>query len=182
MWKPFYEEMQGVPARWGDPARGPTLLDPAQAEEHHEPGPLPPFEPGPPLLAGTPPPPAPLWEGARGKGSRLERGSGPVAFSNCERFGRGNTTSRVPPTSRDPLSLLILVLAKFFKRPVREKDPPVRGTDGPVRGTDPPVTGTGGLLIVESAFNCNGSPYGFNCVGSRAGLLRNGRTIGPQLA
>ena len=49
--------MQGVPARWGDPARGiPTLLDPVQAEEHHEPGPLPPFEPGPPFRPGPPPP------------------------------------------------------------------------------------------------------------------------------
>ena len=36
-----YGKMRGVPARWGDPARGiPTLLDPVQAEEHHEPGPL----------------------------------------------------------------------------------------------------------------------------------------------
>ena len=51
-----------------------SLLDPLQAEEHHEPGPLRPFEPGPPLPARTPlPPPAPLSEGERGKGSRLER-------------------------------------------------------------------------------------------------------------
>ena len=64
-------EMRGVPARWGDPARGiPALLDPVQAEEHHEPGPLPHFEPGPPLPAGTPPRLAPIWEGGRGKGSR----------------------------------------------------------------------------------------------------------------
>ena len=53
-------------------------------------------------------PSALLWEGARGKGSLLERGSPArlVAFSNCGRFGRGNTMSRVPPTSRDPLPLL----------------------------------------------------------------------------
>ena len=59
------------------------------AEEHHEPGPLPPFEPGPlppfepgplppfepgPPLPARTPHPVPLWEGARGKGSRLERG------------------------------------------------------------------------------------------------------------
>ena len=101
-------KMRGVPARWGDPARGiPTLLDPAHAEEHHEPGPPPLFEPGPP--SGRPPP-APLWEGARGKGSRLEKGSRLVAFSSCGRFGRGNTTSRVPPTSRDPLPLLRVCL------------------------------------------------------------------------
>ena len=31
----------------------------------------------------------------------------------------------------------------------------------------PPVTGTEALLIVENAFNCNGSPYGFNCQVSR---------------
>ena len=31
--------MLGVPARGGYPARGiPTLLDPLQAKEHHEPG------------------------------------------------------------------------------------------------------------------------------------------------
>ena len=47
--------MRGVPARWGEPGRGiPTLLDTVWAEEYHEPGPLPPFEPGPPLPAGTP--------------------------------------------------------------------------------------------------------------------------------
>ena len=32
------------------------------------------------------------------------------------------------------------------------------------------------ILIVENAFNCNGSSYGFNCRGSR-GLLRNGQNI-----
>ena len=47
--------------------------------------------------AGTPPPSCtPFCEGARGKGPRLERESRLVAFSNCGRFGRGNTTSRVP--------------------------------------------------------------------------------------
>ena len=43
----LWENAKG-PGSLGDPARGiPTLLDPVQAEEHHEPGPLPPFEPGP---------------------------------------------------------------------------------------------------------------------------------------
>ena len=108
---PISGTMRGVPARWGDPARGtPRLLDPVQAEEHHEPGPLP------------SPPPAPLWEGARGKGSRLERGSRLVAFSNCERFGRGNTTSRVPPTSRDALSLLTFCTKFFLLLDVRAKN------------------------------------------------------------
>ena len=56
----------------GDPARGiPTLLDPVQAEEHHEPGPLTPFEPGPPLPAGTTPPPH-LFLHVFGKGQGLE--------------------------------------------------------------------------------------------------------------
>ena len=92
--------MRGIPARWGDPARGiRTLLDPVQAEEHHEPGPHTPLRAGTPLPAmeNPPPPPAPLWEGAGGKGSLLEMGSRLVAFSNCGQFGRGNTTSRVPP-------------------------------------------------------------------------------------
>ena len=87
----------------------PLSLTPAQAEEHHEPGPLSPFEPRTPSGRDPPPPSAPLREGARGEGSRLERESRPLAFSNCERFGRENTTSRVPPTSRDPLSLLTKV-------------------------------------------------------------------------
>ena len=128
--KIVFGTMRRVPARWGDPSRGiPTLLlDPVQAEEHHEPGPLPPLGAGtpPPLPAGTPPPlPAPLWEGARGKGqgargpgSREGRGAGSKGgSSNCGRFGRENTTSRVPPTSRDPLPLLTFV-----------KEPPTRTT------------------------------------------------------
>ena len=55
-----------------------------------------PLRAGTPLPAGgtLPPPPAPLWEGAMGKGSRLARGSRLVAFLKSGRFGR------VPPTSR----------------------------------------------------------------------------------
>ena len=161
----------------GGPVCGiPTLLDPVQAEEHHEPGPLPPFKLGP-FPAGTPPPSCTSLgrgkgQGAKGAGSRTgpglrgrhrgiaslvfsHRGSaserisaartriarifashriashriaisclariiahiallpgiaryGPLrsllaVFSNCGRFGRGSTTSWVPPTSRDPL-------------------------------------------------------------------------------
>ena len=57
-----------APGSWGDPVRGiPTLLDAIQAEEHHEPGPLPPFGPGPHLLAGNPPP---LHLAGKGKGAR----------------------------------------------------------------------------------------------------------------
>ena len=59
-----------------------------------------------PLRAGTPLPLLHLFgkgQGVRGPGSRGGPGSWP---SNCGRFGRGNTTSRVPPTSRDPLPLL----------------------------------------------------------------------------
>ena len=93
--------MRGVPARWGGPARGiPTLLDRPKNTTSRD-------------RAGTPLPPlykgvfiVPLWEGARGKESRLERGCRLMAFSNCGQFGCENTTSRVPPTSRDPLSLL----------------------------------------------------------------------------
>ena len=53
-------------------ARGPGLVGPAQAEEHHEPGPLTPFEPEPSFRPGSPP----LLhlfgkgQGARGPGSR----------------------------------------------------------------------------------------------------------------
>ena len=76
-------KMRGVPARWGDPARGiPTLLDTVWAEECHEPGPLPPLEPGPPLPAGTPPPPsAPLWEG---KGQEVPAREGVPARGSLE--------------------------------------------------------------------------------------------------
>ena len=81
--------MRGALARWGTRLVAFPLLDPRQAEEHPEPGPLPPYPPwslDPPSTRDHPPPPAPPWEGGRGKG--------------------GNTTSRVPPTSRDPLPLL----------------------------------------------------------------------------
>ena len=47
-------EMQGVPARWGDPARGiPAQLDPIQAEEHPSRDPYPPLSQKPPLTNGT---------------------------------------------------------------------------------------------------------------------------------
>ena len=58
-----------------------------------------------------------------------------------------------------------------------------RGTpnDGPARRTDPPpVTGTEGPFnIVENAFNCNGSPYGFNCRGSRGAPKRRPKCRTP---
>ena len=38
-----------------------------------------------------------------------------------------------------------------------------------------------GTFSVENAFNCNGSPCTVLIVGARAGLLRNGQNIGPQL-
>ena len=96
--------MQGVPARWGDPARGiPTLLDPV----YHEPGPPRPLRAGTPLPAGTPPPLLHLFGKGRGQGVPAR------AVSNCGRFGRGNTTNRVPPTSRDPLPLLRVARLKF---------------------------------------------------------------------
>ena len=65
-------KMRGVPARWGDPARGiPTLLDHVHAEEHHELGPLPPFKPGPPFWPGALRPSCTsLGKAARGPGSR----------------------------------------------------------------------------------------------------------------
>ena len=65
-----------------------------------------PFRVETPLPAATPPPPAPFWEGERGKGSRLERGSQLVDFSDCGQFGHGKTTSRDPVSSQDPLPLL----------------------------------------------------------------------------
>ena len=52
----LWEHARG-PGSLGDPACGiPTLLDPMQAEEYREPGPLPRFEPGPPFRSGPPPP------------------------------------------------------------------------------------------------------------------------------
>ena len=75
--------MRGVPARGGVyPALGiPMLLDPSQGEEHHEHGPLPPFEPGPS-------PPSSLW------GQEVQARE--VAFSDCGWFGRENSPSQDP--------------------------------------------------------------------------------------
>ena len=54
-------EMRGVPACWGDPAHGiPMLIDPVQAEEHHEPG---------------PPSPLHLFGKGEGQGVRAREGS-----------------------------------------------------------------------------------------------------------
>ena len=70
-----FQERQGVPARWGDPARGIPTAKPPTVRESHKPGP--PLEPGP--LAPCPFPkrcrrgrgvPA----GRGGGGSRLEGG------------------------------------------------------------------------------------------------------------
>ena len=47
---------------------------------------------------------------------------------------------------------------------------------------DTPMTGTEALLIVENAFNCNGSPYGFNCRVLRGAPKKRPLNIGPQLA
>ena len=81
--------------------------------------PTPPFEPGPPFRPGPLPPFCSSL--GRGKGSGVPARDGVPArgFSNCGRFGRRNTTSRVPPTSRDPLPLLILSL-----RSLRCRGPP----------------------------------------------------------
>ena len=64
--KDYIQERQGVPAHWGDPARGvPTAKQPTVRESH---GPGPPLEPGP----LTPP----SQRGAQGgEGSRPEGGS-----------------------------------------------------------------------------------------------------------
>ena len=98
-----FGKMRGVPARGGYPARGILMLhDPLQAKEHHEWGPLHPFELKPEAPLPANPPPAPLWEVQRGEGSRLERGSRLVAVSVCGRFGRGNTTSRDPSRAGTP--------------------------------------------------------------------------------
>ena len=60
------QERQGVPARWGDPARGIPTAKPPTVRESHEPGR--PLEPGP--LA-----PCPSQRGAEGgEGSRPEGG------------------------------------------------------------------------------------------------------------
>ena len=82
-----------VPAR-GYPAHGfPTLLDPLQSEEHHEPEPLPPFKPGPPPHPGKNTPPSCTSLGRReGKRSWL--------WAVWEYHEPG------PLSSRDPLPLL----------------------------------------------------------------------------
>ena len=67
----------GGPGSWYSHASWPV-----QAEEHHEPGPLPPLEPGPPLLAGTPPPSCTSLGRGKGQGVPAREGSRLVAFSN----------------------------------------------------------------------------------------------------
>ena len=100
-------KMQGVPARWGTRLvvfpRFLTLYRPKNATSRDPP----PFEPGPPFRLGPLSPFCTSLGRGKGKGSRLERGSRLVVFLSCGLFGRGNTTSRVPPTSRDPLPFLI---------------------------------------------------------------------------
>ena len=51
----------------------------------------------------------------------------------------------------------------------------MRGIDGPVRGSDPPV-------YLPKMLSIATVPPTALVVGARAGLLRNGQTIGPQLA
>ena len=97
------QERQGVPARWGDPARGiPTAKLPT-VRESHEPGP--PLEPGPPA-------PCPSQRGAEGgEGSRpkggvpARRGVGVPARGilrpiRCQAAWEYHEPG--PPTSRDP--------------------------------------------------------------------------------
>ena len=69
------QERQGVPARWGDPARGIPTPKPPTARENHEPGP--PLEPGP--LA-----PCPFPNRCRGGGVPAGRGGGPIALLFAE--------------------------------------------------------------------------------------------------
>ena len=56
---------------------------------------------------------------------------------------------------------------KQLKEARKGNGPPCKGNQWPRKGNGPPVTGTKALLIVENAFHCNGSPYGFSCRGSR---------------
>ena len=66
VWISEGQERRGVPARWGDPARGIPTAKVLTVRESHEPGP--PLEPGP--LA-----PCPFRRGAEGgEGSRPEGG------------------------------------------------------------------------------------------------------------
>ena len=53
-----------------------------------------------------------------------------MALSNCGRFGRGNTTSRVPPTSRDPLPFL--KKATRCGEAPKQQQPP----DGPLENSE----------------------------------------------
>ena len=97
----------------------PRCLTPYRPKNTTSREPYPPSSRDPPFRPGPLPPFCTSLGRARGKGSRLERGSRLVALSNCGRFGRGNTTSRVPPTSRDPLPLLIPCFRNnFCQRPL----------------------------------------------------------------
>ena len=89
-------------------------------------------------------------------------------------------TPRNPDNEKAPGPKLTI---KQLKEACKWNGSPVRGTNDPVSRTRLPVKGTEALLIVENAFNCNGSPYlTALIVGSRAELLRKGQIIGPQLA
>ena len=92
-------KMRGVPARWGDPARGiPTLLDTVSAEEYHEPGPT--FWPGPL------PPSAPLWEGVRPKGQGVPAREGVPARGFLELWAVWPSEYHEPgpPNEQGPLA------------------------------------------------------------------------------
>ena len=106
-----------------DNARGPSSygvpisLDPLQATDRHELGPLPPFEPAPPLPARTLSPPHPsctsLGRG-KGKGSRLERGPGSWLSRTVGGLGGG-----IPQTGT-PLEPGHLASPEFFC-PIEER-------------------------------------------------------------
>ena len=50
---------------------------------------------------------------------------------------------------------------------------PCKGNRWPRQGNGPPQQEPRALLIVEHAFICNGSPYGFDCRGPRGAPKRN---------
>ena len=90
------QERQGVPARWGDPARGIPTAKPPTVRESHEPGPLSSRDPLPlaPSQRG-----AGVGGGGPGRKSRLKGGQGSrlvVLFGLYGIKKRGNTTSQVP--------------------------------------------------------------------------------------
>ena len=110
----LFGKTRGASARGAYPAGGiPTLLDQLQDKEHHEPGPLPPFEL---RLPGQEPPPPRTFgkgKGARGPGSRGGPGKGikphpePWTFSNLWKRDFWRRTDQKAKLERNSAKILV---------------------------------------------------------------------------